>query len=167
MQIDRHVERFGARIDRPEPLVVEEHAVGEAVQHGAFEAELDGAFELVGGRLRDRGRQGGKGGKTRIAGDDGVQPVVDAAGQGGRGVGGQLLRRRRAVRDHLNVDAGLIHFLDADRVEIVQPLELLAGPAGLAAAIGLGELVVPIMLLDGDDGTMRFLEHRSSPVVFC
>src|SRR5580693_8349341 len=43
----------------------------------------------------------------------------------------------------------------------MQPLGLFAGPAGLAAGIGLGELLVPIMLLDGDDRTMRFLEHSS------
>ena len=66
----------------------------------------------------------GEGGKARIAGDDGVQPVVDAAGQCGRGLGGQFLRRRRAVRDHLNVDAGFVHFLDAERAEIVQPLAI-------------------------------------------
>ena len=100
--------------------------------------------------------------RAGFAGDDRVQPVVDAARQGGGGFGRQFLRRRRAVRDHLNVDAGFVHFLDAERAEIVQPLVLLAGPAGFAAAIGLGEFLVPIMLLDCDDRTKRFFEHRSS-----
>ena len=40
MQIDRHVEPVRPLEDRPEPLVVEEHVVGEAVDHGALEAEL-------------------------------------------------------------------------------------------------------------------------------
>jgi hypothetical protein len=57
MQIDRHVERLRALVDRPEPLVVEKHVIGEPVQHGALEAELaHGALELVGGGLRIAGR---------------------------------------------------------------------------------------------------------------
>ena len=53
MEVDRHVELFGALVDRPVFLAVEEFAVGHAVQHGALEAELgDGALELVGGGLR-------------------------------------------------------------------------------------------------------------------
>jgi hypothetical protein len=49
------------------------------MQHGAFEAERGGAFELVGGGLGHGGRQRGEGGEARwIAGDDFVQPVVDA-----------------------------------------------------------------------------------------
>ena len=66
-----------------------------------------------------------------------MQPVVDAARDRGRGFGGQLLRRGRAVREHLHVDAGLVHLLDAQRAEIVQPVVLLAGPAGFTAGIGL------------------------------
>ena len=37
--------------------------------------------------------------------------------------------------------------------EIIQPLRLLLQPSSLAAAIGLGEFLVPIMLLDCDDRT--------------
>ena len=88
--------------------------------------------------------------RVGIACDDGMQPIVDAAGQVGRGLGGQLLRRRRAVRKHLNVDAGFVHFLDAQRAEIVQPRHLLAGPAGFAAGKGLLQLLVPIMLFERD-----------------
>ena len=43
----------------------------------------------------------------------------------------------------------------------MQPLGLFAGPPGLAAGIGFGELLVPIMLLDRDDRKMRFFEHSS------
>ncbi len=48
----------------------------------------------------------------------GVQTVVDAAGQVDCGVGGELLRRRRTMREHLDIDAGFIHLLDAERAEI-------------------------------------------------
>ena len=58
MQVDRHVERLGAREDRPVALVVDELPVGEAVDHRALEAErLDAARELVGRRRRIGGRQ--------------------------------------------------------------------------------------------------------------
>ena len=53
MQIDRHVERLGAREDRPVALVVDELPVREAVDHRALEAErLDAARKLVGRRRR-------------------------------------------------------------------------------------------------------------------
>ena len=48
--------------------------------------------------------------------------------------------------------------------EIMQPVELLAGPAGFRADKGFFELFVPIMLFDGDDGTMRFTEHLFPPL---
>jgi len=105
MHVDRQIELLGARIDRPEALVVEEDAIGEAVQHGALKSKCRRAFELVGGCVRHRGRQRGKGGEAlRIFGDHLMQAVVDAARDRGGGLGGQLLRRRRAVREHLNVD---------------------------------------------------------------
>ena len=67
MQIDRHVELFGARIDRPEPLVIEKDAVGETMHHGALEAELfGGALQLVGGGVRHRGGQCGEAGKALL-----------------------------------------------------------------------------------------------------
>ena len=165
MQIDRHVELFGARINRPEFLVVEEGAVGEAVQHGALEAEFfHAALELVGSRLGHRGRQAGEGGEAlRILGDLGVQAIVDAPRERGRGFGRQFLRRRRAERDHLHVDADVVHLLDAQRAEIVQPLLLLARPAGFAADVSLRQFLVPVMLFDGDDRTMRFTKHLCFP----
>ena len=97
-----------------------------------------------------------------LAGDGGVQAVVDAAGERSGGFGRQFLRRRRAVRDHLHVDADVVHLLDADAGEIVQALALLARPCRLRCRVGLGQFLVPIMLLDGDDRTMRLTEHVSS-----
>ena len=68
------------------------------------------------------------------------------------------------MREHLDVDAGLVHFLEAQRAEIEQLLDLQPGRAGLAAGKGLGELLVPIVLLERDHRTMRFLEHACLPV---
>ena len=165
MQIDRQIELLGAGKDRPEFLVVEEFAVREPVQHGALEAELCRALELVGGGVRHGSRQRRKTGEARrVLGDDRGETVVDAGRHCGRGFSRQFLRRRRAVREHLNVDAGVVHFLDAQRPEIMQPVELLAGPAGFGADKGFFELFVPIMLFDGDDGTMRFTEHLFPPL---
>ena len=161
MQVDRHVELFGARIDRPEPLVVEEFAVGHAVQHGALEAELgDAALELVGRGRRIVGRQAREGGEARrIGGDRRMQPVVDPARQRHRDVGGDLLRRRRAVGEHLHVDAGLVHLLDAQRAEIEQALVGLARPPGFDAGEMGGHLRVPVVLLDRDHRTLRLVQH--------
>src|SRR5215212_7527091 len=50
MKIDRDVQRFGARIDRPELRKVHELAVGQAMQNRSLEAELDYcALQFVGG----------------------------------------------------------------------------------------------------------------------
>ncbi len=163
MQIDRQIELLGAGVDRPEALVVEEDAVGEAVQHCAFEAELRRALEFVGGRFRDRGRQRSEGGEAvGPAGDERVQPVVDAAGERHSDAGGKLLRRRRAVREHLHVDAGFVHPLEADALEVAQAVRQLGGADRLGATIGLDQLIVPVVFLDGDDRTMRLAKHVSS-----
>src|SRR5687768_11130457 len=87
------------------------------------------------------------------------EAIVDAGDQRRAGVGGQLLAGRRAVRQDLDVDAGLVHLLDAQRAEIVQARVDVARPSRLDAGVGLGELLVPVVLLNGDDLTFRFLEH--------
>ena len=92
-----------------------------------------------------------------------MQPIVDAPRHCGRDFCGKLLRRRRAVREHLNVDCGFVHLFEPQRAEIFQPRILLAWPPGLAAGIGFLQFVVPVMLFERDDGTMRFLEHCDSP----
>ena len=117
MEIERHVERLGALEDRPEALVVEEHAVAQPVHHGADEAVLrHDALEFVGGRLGLGRRQRAERGKARgIGRHRRGEPVVDAARQHRPFVGVQALRRGRAVRQHLEIDAGLVHVLDAER----------------------------------------------------
>ena len=165
MQIDRHVELFGASEDRPEFLAVDEFAIRHAVDHGALEAELgDAAFEFVGGGGGIDGGEGGEGGEPlRIGGAHRRQAVIDLCGQGGGDFNRQLLGRRRAMRQHLDVDSSLIHFLDPQGAEIEQPLLNGSFTAGLRAGEMLGELGVPIVLFDGDDRTIRLFEHFASP----
>ena len=131
------------------------------MHHGALHAELGHrALELVGRRLGIVRRQRREGGEAlRIGGAGRREPVVDAANERRRAVGRQLLRRRRAVRDHLHVDADLVHLLEPQRAEIEQPVHLRSRPAGLQPDVGLGQLGVPVMLLDRDDRTIRLLEH--------
>jgi len=137
------------------------------MQHGALEAERSRAFELVGGGFGHGGGERGESGEARrIAGNDFMQPVVDAPRDGGGGIGGKFLRRRRAVREHLDVDSRFVHFFEPQGPEIFEPRILLARPAGLAAGKGLFQLVVPVMLFDGNDRTMQFLEQTALPL-FC
>ena len=56
-----------------------------------------------------------------------------------------------------------VHFFQPQGPEIFQPRILLAGPAGLAAGKGLFQFVVPVMLFDGNDRTVRFLEQAALP----
>ncbi len=82
MQVDRDIEGLRALEDRPEPLVVEEGAVGESVDHRPLEAELRGTLELIGGRLGVARRQRRKGSEALgVCLHGGMQPVVDAPGQ--------------------------------------------------------------------------------------
>ena len=161
MEVDRHIERFGALIDRPEPLVVQEHAVGEAVQHGALEAELgDAALQLVGAFARIVGRYHGEAGKAcRVQLDRGMQAIIDAARQLERDVVGQLLSARCAVREDLDVDARFVHFLDADLAQIVEALLQFGRAEHVAALDVLDELRVPEMFLDRDDLRPALLRH--------
>ena len=135
------------------------------MQHGALEAELGHrALEFVGRRLRIGGGERGEGGEPLAIGLAELgEAVIDPARDIGRDVGRQLLGRGRAVRQHLDVDAGLVHLLDAERAEIIEPLVGLVAAAGFRTGKMLGELGVPIMLFDGDDRTIRLFEHDVYP----
>ena len=104
------------------------------------------------------GRQRAEGGEALgIGGAEIGQPVVDARGDLG-GVGaGEPLRRRRAVRDHLYVDAGLVHFLEPQRAHVEQPVG--NGSVTLDGRGMRGEFFVPVVLLDRDDRTVRLQRH--------
>ena len=163
MQVDRHIELFGALVDRPEPLVVLERVVREPMDHGALEAELDGAFELVGGGRRIARGQRREGAEAlRVGRDHGVEPVVDAARQRDRSVAAELLGRRRAVGEHLHVDADFVHLLEAPFAEIVETLLGVAAARRFDAGKGLGQFGIPVVLLERDDRTVRFFHHDAA-----
>ena len=61
--------------------------------------------------------------RLRMRGDRGVEPIVDPPCQRDRVVAGELLRRGRAMREDLHVDAGLVHLLEAQLAEVMQALE--------------------------------------------
>ncbi len=168
MEIERHVELLGPLIDRPELFQVEKFAVRHAVDHGALEAELGhGALELVGGGLRVDGRQRGEGGEALGVGRaDLGEPVIDLPRQLGGDIDRQFLRRGRAMRKQLDVDAGLVHVFQAQLAEVVKHLVGFVAAAGLGAGEMLGKLGIPIMLFDGDDRNIRLFEHDASPVTY-
>jgi len=131
------------------------------VQHGAFEAQLgDGAFEFVGRGLRVGGGERGESRKALGVGRAHFgQTVIDLGGQRGGNVNRKLLGRGGAVRQHLDVDASLVHLLEPQRAQVVKPLVGLVAAAGFGAGVMLGQLRVPIVLFDGDDRTIRLFEH--------
>ena len=135
------------------------------MQHGALEAELGHrALELVGGGFRIGGGQRGEGGKALRVGRAHLgQAVVDRAREVGGDFDREFLCRRRAVREHLDVDAGLVHFLDAQRAKVVEPRVGLIAAARFRTGEMLGEFGIPIMLFDGNDRNMRLFEHDVSP----
>src|SRR6266849_2694125 len=165
MQIDRHVEPFGARIDWPELPVVDEFAVGKAVNHGALEAELDDTtLQFVSRGLRLGGRQRRKACKPRrMSRNRLMQPIVDAPGQLDCDAGGDFLSGRRAVGQHLDVDAGIVHFLQAKGAEIIETPLRLPGPASFDAGKMRRQLGVPIVLLNRDNRTFRLQQHPRFP----
>ena len=161
MQVDRHVQPCGPLEDRPEALVVEEDAVGEAVDHAALETKLDGALQLVGGGRRVRRRQRRESGKALGMSADGrMQAVVDLPRERDRAVAGQLLGSGRAVRDDLHVDAGLVHFLQAQLAQVVEAPRQLGIACAVRAGVVLRQSLVPVVLLQRDDLAPRPLQHE-------
>ena len=107
------------------------------MHHGALEAEPGHrALQFVGGGLRIGGRQRGEAGEAVGMGAHRlVQPVVGAPCQAYRASASILLHRRRPVRDHLHVDAGLVHLLDPEFAEVLEPLDELRRPVGIERPI--------------------------------
>ena len=120
------------------------------------------ARELVGGGGRIGGRQRREGGEAiGFLSDDRGEAIVDAAAHLDRHVGLDVLHRGRAVRDHLDVDPGLVHLLEAQFAEVGHPSHDL-GIAFDGRVIGR-ELLVPVVFFDRDDRTFRLLQHGVSP----
>ena len=70
------------------------------------------------------------------------------------------------MREHLDVDAALVHFLEAQCAKIVQPLVGIVAAAGLRPGVVLGQLGIPIMLFDRDDRAIRLFKHGVFPRAF-
>ena len=121
MHVDRHVERRGALEDRPEVLLVEKRPwlspwimaplKPSRVTHRSSSA-ADALGSAVGSTAKPAKRVGG----TAQA----VQAIVDDARHLDRDAGVEPPRRRRVVRQHLDVDAGLVHLLDAGVGQVLQ-----------------------------------------------
>ena len=120
MEIDRHVERLGARQDRLECGVVEEAPVGRAVHQHADEAQLlDRALEFVRCRLGGEQRQ--------------MREAAVAVGMAGAGLGQRVVVGARKVdarlarhkvgawagdRQHLHGDPAGVHVREASVAEV-------------------------------------------------
>src|SRR5439155_86402 len=76
-----------------------------------------------------------------------VQPIFSAPREKNCRRHVEELRRRRAVRDHLNVDSRFVHFLDGQRTEVVQALAQRGIPR-LAAPEGFRNFGVPVVLFE-------------------
>src|SRR5262249_33193515 len=111
---------------------------------------------------RIAGRQRREGGEAvRLCLNESGEPVVDARRDRGRVGTGELLRGRRAMGQHLDVDTGLVHLLETNLAGGEQP----SGDARctLRARAVRGQFLVPIVLLQCDDRTFRLLQHVFPP----
>ncbi len=162
VDVDRHVQRLRPLVDRPEPLVVVKEAAGQAVDHRALEAELgDGALQFVGRGARIGGRQHGEPGEAvGMGAHRRVEAVVDATRQRHAGCGIDRLQSRDRMRQDLQVDAGFVHLLEAQRAQIVEPLDNVAAGAGAAEPLHLG---IEVMFFQSDD--IGFCRHLRPPLV--
>jgi len=161
VQIDRHVERGRALEDRPEPLVIDEKAVGEAVDHRTLEAELcDGALKFIGGRLRVGRRQDAECGKTLRIGFHNIgQTIIGLAGQAHRRLRFHFLRAGRAVRQHLHINTGVIHFLDAQIGNVLQTFFDLGKSFAFTAGKMRHQVAIPIMLFKCNNKWRKPVAH--------
>ena len=92
------------------------------MHHRPLEAVLgDRALEFVSRCLGVGRRQSGKTGEPVRVRRDGIgQAVVDAGRQRDGGFRIEALGRRRAVGQHLDIDPGIVHFLEPQRTQIFQ-----------------------------------------------
>ncbi len=163
MHVERHVEGGGALENRPEPLVVEKEPVGQPVDERPLEAEPgDGALELVGRGLRVGGRDRGKGGKPVGMGAHRLgQSVIGAARKADRHLGVHLLQAGIGVRQHLKIDAGLVHLLQPQRADIVEPLDQPRRALRIHPGKMLFDLGIEVVLFERDD--IGLCRHRFPP----
>src|SRR5262245_5213668 len=163
MQVDRNAELLRGLKDHPEFLVVEERALGVAMDHGALEPELGhAAFELLrcGPRVgRRQCREPGE--PIRVLGNRRGENVVSVARHWDRDVRCKALRTGLTKRKYLYVDAGRIHVAQPLLAEIADLLgDIVADMLAAArdpelAEVGGGRVLAQQrrdeMLFDGDD----------------
>ena len=157
VHVERHVERLRPLENRPEPLVVEKQPVGQPVYQRALEAELGNrALQLVGRRLRiGSGDCGESGEPVGMRADRFVEPVIGAARQPDGGLGIQLLQSRIGMRQHLQIDAGLVHFPQPQLADIVETLDDPRRIGRVQPGDMPLHLRVEVMLLQRDDVGFR------------
>jgi hypothetical protein len=121
MQVDRHVEGFGAFKHRPEELVVKVAPVDVAVDQCPHETlVVDDALELARGGLRVAHRQGGEAEEPLgILRDRSCDIVVRLPGQLDRERWLEGLGARGGVREDLHADPRLVHSRDPSLAQIV------------------------------------------------
>ena len=119
-------------------------------------------LEFVGRGRRIGGRQCRESGTARgVLADRGMQAIVHLPRQIDGDIGRKLLRGRRAVRQNLDIDPGLVHLLQAQIAiaDVMQTHRHVARPPRFKPDEMLGELGVPVMFLDRNDWTIRLLHH--------
>ena len=125
MQIDRHIELLHPLPEREIPVLIEIVATGLAVDQRALEPEiLDGALQFVGRGADILHRQMGEAGiAMRPLLYLARQQVVGAARQPDRALGiGLGLHAGGGDRKHGDIDAGLVHGLEPQLVEVGKAL---------------------------------------------
>ena len=160
MEIDRHIQRNGRLEDGGEAWIIEEEAVGGAVEHGALEAMLrDTAGELCCCLDRLLQAERGEAGETsRIGAKGGGELVVDVVREQGRGIGRQGVEADGGKRKNLQVDAGGVHGGYAAGAEIQELCLQLLGLRGVAQVWtgGAEEAFRNEVLFKGDGSHGRF-----------
>ena len=157
MEIDRYVECRDALPERQAARIVEIDALGVAVDQRALETELfHRALQLGGGLARILHRHRGETAEARgMLGDSLGQRIVDHLRLADRRRGIALaLDSRLKERQHRDVDTGLVHGVETQRVDLRQSLGRLATerrrrPAALGAP-HIGESLDEEMLLKRD-----------------
>jgi hypothetical protein len=96
-----------------------------------------------------------------VSGDCLGKAVFGVASQPHGGLRVQALGRRRTVRDHLNVDARLVHFPEAELAEVIHPAADLRRST-LRTVEGRRQLGVIIVLFKGDDERLPLSGHVCS-----
>ncbi len=87
-----------------------------------------------------------------------VQSIVDAARQRHAGSGVDRLQPGNGVREHLQVDAGRVHFFQTQIAKIVEPADDVRPGTGAAV---LPDLRIEVMLFERNDGGL--VCHRFPP----